>query len=154
MTENYDPKCNTCLSIQGIIPLFPESKMYDGKYWIVEHAYPVLIRGWIVIILKRHVQALHELTAEEFQELAILQGKIAKVLNTELNSSKEYSVCFAEGPGFNHIHFHMISRTQEISEELRGDKIFAMLKTDVEQSLTKEQILPLCEKIRAELNKS
>ncbi len=40
---------------------------------MVDHAYPTSHLGWLVIVLKRHVEALHELRKEEFVELAEIE---------------------------------------------------------------------------------
>ena len=48
-----------------------------------EHAYPVKIIGWLVIVLKCHAEALQELTLEEFAELAQIQAKAVHALHKE-----------------------------------------------------------------------
>jgi diadenosine tetraphosphate (Ap4A) HIT family hydrolase len=151
-TLNFNKNCFTCLSISGIKPLFPESLMYEGKFWIVEHAYPVKIKGWIVIILKRHVESLHELSQEEFLELSKLQRKICQALHQELNSKKEYSICFAEGKHFNHIHFHLIARSNDLADEFKGPAIYSMLKIDLKDSLSKKEIILFCNRIKKYLS--
>jgi len=40
--------------------------------------------GWLVIVLKRHAESLHELTTEEFAELAQIQAKLMHFLYEEL----------------------------------------------------------------------
>ena len=72
----------------------------------MEHAYPVQRIGWMVIVLKRHAEALHDLTAEEFTELGQIQSRLTHVLFEELHCEKEYSICFGEAENFAHIHFH------------------------------------------------
>lgn len=144
-------ECRSCLSLRGEKPLFPESRMYDGKYWVVEHAYPVCIKGWVVIILKRHREALHELTKDEFAELCFLQEKITKILHILLKSKKEYSACFAEGKGFNHIHIHLVAKPLNLSEKLKGPAIFSLLKEPENNVVLKKDIIKLCKQIRRHL---
>ncbi|OGH10906.1 MAG: hypothetical protein A2857_04690 [Candidatus Levybacteria bacterium RIFCSPHIGHO2_01_FULL_36_15] len=147
-------ECRTCLSLSGEKPLFPESRMYEGKYWVVEHAYPVSIKGWIVVMLKRHCEALHELTQDEFKELAFLQEKIAKTMHTILKSKKEYIACFAEGKGFNHLHLHLIAKPQDLPEEFKGSAVFSLLKVKEENISLREDIINLCKQIRKYLENS
>ena len=62
-------ECWTCKSNIGEKRISPGPTIFEGQSWLVEHAYPVKTIGWIVIVLKRHAEALHELTIEEFIEL-------------------------------------------------------------------------------------
>ncbi|MGO8946882.1 MAG: hypothetical protein ACLQUY_04295 [Ktedonobacterales bacterium] len=57
--------------MSGVSLLDPSS--YEGTHWVVDHAYPTSHLGWLVIVLKRHVEALHELRKEEFVELAEIE---------------------------------------------------------------------------------
>jgi diadenosine tetraphosphate (Ap4A) HIT family hydrolase len=58
-------ECLTCESNTGEKRISPGPTIYEGNYWLVEHAYPVKTIGWLVIVLKRHAEALHELTPED-----------------------------------------------------------------------------------------
>ncbi len=77
-------ECWTCKSNSGEKRISPGATIFEGKYWLVEHAYPVKIIGWLVIVLKRHTEALHELTIEEFAELAQIQAKLIMSLPNRL----------------------------------------------------------------------
>jgi diadenosine tetraphosphate (Ap4A) HIT family hydrolase len=140
--------CYTCLSISGEKRISPGPTIYAGEYWLVEHAYPCGIVGWLVLVLKRHAEALHELSNEEFSEFAELQHKTAKLLHSELNSAKEYTVCFAEAEHFNHVHFHIISRSSNLPVELRGTGIFSMLKVTEDEAVSRAEIRTFCERLK------
>src|SRR5437868_1940912 len=101
--------CLTCKSLRGEISLTPGEIIFSGTNWQVEHVYPTSIKGWLVCVLKRHATALHDLTDQEFAELATIERVASLALHKVLKSEKEYIVCFAEGEGFNHIHFHIIA---------------------------------------------
>ena|SRR5688572_5904819 len=49
------------------------------------------MKGWLVLVLKRHVEALHELSIEELAEMGVLQGTMAKLLHGEMECEKEYT---------------------------------------------------------------
>ena len=66
-------ECFSCRSISGDKRISPGPYIHEGNYWLVDHAYPTSLKGWLVIVLKRHVEALHELSQEEFKELADIQ---------------------------------------------------------------------------------
>jgi diadenosine tetraphosphate (Ap4A) HIT family hydrolase len=111
----------------------------------VEHAYPVKIIGWLVIVLKRHAEALHELSADEFAELAQIQAKLISLLHEEMHCEKEYVVCYAEQEGFHHIHFHVFAKPHDLPEELNGGRSFNLLKVSAEEAVPPAKIIAFCE---------
>src|SRR5258708_2680435 len=123
-------ECFACKNISEEKPISPGGIIHTGKYWVVEHAYPTKLLGWIVIVLKRYAEALHELSKDEFIELAELQEKQVKLLHSEFSTKEEYSICFAEAEHFKHIHFHIVPKTDEITDEIKGPKVFELLKID------------------------
>ncbi len=141
--------CLTCKSISGARRISPGPTIYETEHWLVEHAYPCGMRGWLVLVLKRHAEALHELTDEEFRELGELQGRTARVLSRVLACEKEYFMCLAEGEGFKHIHAHMVAKPHGLPAELRGTGIFAMLKPG-EDTVPPQDIARFCEVLREE----
>jgi diadenosine tetraphosphate (Ap4A) HIT family hydrolase len=141
-------ECWTCKSNSGEKRISPGPTVFEGAYWLVEHAYPVKTIGWLVIVLKRHAEALHELTAEEFAELAQIQGKLIPLLHKELLSEKEYVSCYAEMDGFRHIHFHVFAKPAGFPDELKGGKSFALLKVTHEEAVPPNEIISFCELLR------
>jgi len=140
--------CWTCKSNAGEKRISPGPTIFEGKYWLVEHAYPVKVIGWIVIVLKRHAEALHDLTAEEFSELAQIQAKLIPLLHKELGCEKEYVSCYAEMEHFRHIHFHVFARPANLPEELKGGGSFALLKVTPEEAVPPNEIILFCELLR------
>ena len=141
-------ECLTCKSNSGEQRISPGSTIYEGEYWLVEHAYPVKIVGWIVIVLKRHAEALHELSAEELSELGKLQLLVTRFLFEELHSQKEYISCYGEAEGFAHIHFHVFAKLADLPEELKGGKSFNLLKVSQEETVPSDEIIAFCELLR------
>ena len=141
-------ECWTCKSNSGEKRISPGPTIFEGKYWLVEHAYPVKVIGWIVIVLKRHAEALHELTSEEFTELAEIQARLIPLLHEELNCEKEYVVCYAEMEHFRHIHFHVFAKPSNLPEELKGGGSFALLKVTDEEAIPSNKIIAFCELLR------
>ena len=145
-------ECLSCKSLSGEKRVSPGPIIYEGKYWVVEHAYPVKLLGWLVIVLKRHLEAVHNLTGEELVELGEIIKKITGLLHWKFNTEKEYVVCLAVAPGFNHIHFHIVPRTKDFPKELRGNKAFSLLSEEGKGSIEKEKIIELCEELKAKLS--
>ena len=141
-------ECWTCRSNTGEKRISPGPTIFEGKYWFVEHAYPIKTIGWLVIVLKRHAEALHELTAEEFAELGQIQSKATRFLFEELKCEKEYISCYAEMEHFRHIHFHVFAKPADLPEELKGGGSFALLKVSTEEAVPASQIIVFCESLQ------
>jgi diadenosine tetraphosphate (Ap4A) HIT family hydrolase len=144
-------ECWTCRSNTGEKRISPGPTIFEGNYWFVEHAYPVKILGWLVIVLKRHAEALHELTLEEFAELAQIQAKVIPLLHEELHSEKEYISCYAEMEHFRHIHVHIFARPADLPEELKGGHSFALLKVTPEEAVPPNEVISFCELLKNKL---
>ena len=147
-----DMECYTCRSNSGEQRISPGPTIYEGKYWLIEHAYPSKLKGWLVITTKRHVEKLHELSKEEFRELAEICEKTTKVLHKTLNCQKEYAMCLAEVEHFNHIHFHLIPKPNALPNDLTGTKIFALLKVTEKDAVPRGEIKRFCESLRKKFN--
>src|SRR5829696_2159927 len=149
MKANY-MECWSCQSNSGEKRISPGPTIFEGGYWLVEHAYPVKTIGWLVIVLKRHAEALHELATEEFSELANIQSKVTRGLFEELHCEKEYVSCYAETEHFYHIHFHVFfAKPIDFPDELRGGKSFGLLKVMPEEAVPPDEIIPFCESLKA-----
>ena len=96
---------------------------------------------------------LKDLSEEELNELGILQAAITKALFQELHCEKEYLVCFAEGKGFHHVHFHVIPRSKNLPEDLKGTGIFTMLRTEEKDAVSRDEIILLSQKLTSALTK-
>ena len=141
-------ECWTCKSNSGEKRISPGPTIFEGKHWFVEHTYPVKTIGWLVIVLKRHAEALHELSTEEFAELAQIQARVTHLLYEELRCEKEYISCYAEMEHFRHIHFHVFARPPHWPEELKGGHSFALLKVSAEQAVPPGDIIAFCELLK------
>ena len=140
------------MSNSGERRISPGSTIYEGQYWLVEHAYPSQLKGWLVIVLKRHAEALHELSKDEFVELATIQSMAIQLLYRTLNCEKEYIACYAELEHFRHIHFHIVAKPFDLPSDLKGAKSFALLKVDESNAIPTSEIYQFCEVLRSQFN--
>jgi diadenosine tetraphosphate (Ap4A) HIT family hydrolase len=141
-------ECLTCKSNTGAKRISPGATIYEGAFWLVEHAYPVKTIGWVVVVLKRHAEALHDLTSEEFAELAQTQARVTRFLYEELQCEKEYVSCYAEMEGFQHIHFHIFAKPANLPDELKGGRSFAFLKVNAEEAVPPQDIATFCQLLK------
>lgn len=145
--------CPVCRSNEGLARISPGPPVHEGRHWVVEHAYPSSLLGWLVIVLRRHAEALHELSREEGEELGALQWAVSKALAAETSCMKEYSAFFAEAPGFQHVHVHMVPRSTDLSPDLRGGQVFAFLRVPEGEAVAKEEIADFCSRASAEMSR-
>jgi diadenosine tetraphosphate (Ap4A) HIT family hydrolase len=142
--------CYSCRSIAGEKRISPGPYIHEGRFWLVDHAYPTKMKGWLVLVLRRHAEALHELTSEEHAEMAQLLERTVRLLHREMGCEKEYAMCFAEAEHFNHIHLHVVPKPANLPEDLRGPRIFAMLKVSQDEAVPPEEIKEFCERFAAQ----
>jgi diadenosine tetraphosphate (Ap4A) HIT family hydrolase len=102
--------------------------------------------------LKSHTEALHELTADEFAELAQIQSKLTCFLFEELHCEKEYVSCFVEAEHFSHIHFHVFARPADFPDELKGGISFALMKVAEKDAAPASEIIAFCELLKNRFN--
>ena len=138
------PECLSCKAISGETPISPGPRIHEGAHWLVDHVYPTALKGWLVIVAKRHVEALHDLADAEFFELGVLLGKTTMALRRVLDYEKEYTMCFSESTGFKHIHFHVVPKPRDLPRELLGPQIFGMLDVDEDKAVSREEVLSVC----------
>jgi diadenosine tetraphosphate (Ap4A) HIT family hydrolase len=145
---NTPSTCFTCLSNSGERRISPGATIFEGQYWLVEHAYPARRTGWIVIVLKRHAEAMHELTADEFGELGMIQARLMKVLYEATDCEKEYVACYAELEHFKHVHIHVFAKPRDLPKELLGGKSFEILHVSAEEAAPRNEIVEFCDLLR------
>lgn len=142
-------ECLSCKGLEGNPRISPGPPIHVGKYWQVEHAYPSKLVGWLVIALRRHATALHQLTAAEFAELGPLLERTVCLLHAATESVKEYVACYAEAPGFEHIHFHVVPRSADLPEAFHGAGSFDLLRVSRDEAASPDSVTAFCVTLRA-----
>jgi diadenosine tetraphosphate (Ap4A) HIT family hydrolase len=123
------PECYSC--VQNVSPESPvRERVYVGSGWRIAHAFGGALPGWMVVIPRRHVTALDELTGDEAAELGPLLADLTAALRETVGCTKTYVALFAEAEGFAHVHFHVIPRMPDQNHDLRGPRIFGLMGAD------------------------
>jgi diadenosine tetraphosphate (Ap4A) HIT family hydrolase len=116
----------------GQAPLWDD--IYHTEYWDVVHSYNTALPGWLVLVARRHIEALDEMTEAEAVELGQLIRRVSLALKAVTGCLKTYVVQFAEAAEHPHVHVHIIPRMADQPEDRRGPQIFAYLGvTDAER---------------------
>lgn len=108
----------------------PRERLYAGAGWLAAHAFGTALPGWLVVLPRRHVTALDELTGAEAAELGPLLSALTAAMRDVLGCSKTYVALFAEAEGFAHVHFHVMPRQPDLDPALRGPRVFGLLGGD------------------------
>jgi diadenosine tetraphosphate (Ap4A) HIT family hydrolase len=148
-----DKECRSCQAIRGEISLTNVPRIHEGSCWMLEHVHPSSVRGWIVLVLKRHCGALHELQPHEFAEFGQLLPATVRALNEILGTEKEYVMQFAEGDGFHHVHFHVIARLPDWPDSLKGPRVFRAMDPAYGAPLSTDELSPFVDGFREALRR-
>ncbi|NUP30846.1 MAG: HIT domain-containing protein [Streptomycetaceae bacterium] len=117
--------CFTCRQEARGIEGAPWEAISGDGYWRVAHAIGTSIVGWLVLVPRRHVTTLAELTDDEAAALGSWQVRLSRALHEATGCVKTYVAQFAEAEGFAHVHFHVVPRPPGLAAERRGPGIFA-----------------------------
>jgi diadenosine tetraphosphate (Ap4A) HIT family hydrolase len=97
--------------------------IFRTQYWDVVHNYDTSLPGWLVLVAKRHMAALDEMSEAEAAELGILLRTVSLALKQVTGCLKTYVLQFAEHPQHPHVHFHIVPRMPDQPETRRGARI-------------------------------
>lgn len=118
-----------------------------GQHWRAAHAFGTGLPGWLVVVPRRHVVALSELTLDEAAELGPLLVRLTAALREVVGCEKTYVALFAEAEGFAHVHFHVVPRMADLDPSLRGPKVFQLLGVSDDETLDTGSVDALCDRL-------
>ena len=146
-------KCQTCELVSrrdaGNAPLW--DCIHRTQYWDVVHSFNTALRGWLVLVARRHIEAIDELTEEEAVELGVLLRRVSLALKEVTGCLKTYVIQFAEAAEHPHVHFHVIPRMADQPEDRRSTKIFGYLGVPEEERVSEGTMNLIAVKVRESL---
>jgi len=125
--------------------------IHRTAYWDVVHSYNTSLAGWLVVISRRHLTAIDEMTEDEAVELGRLIRRISVILKTLTGCAKTYVAQFAEHVEHPHVHFHIVPRMADLPEDRRGPNIFTYLGVPEEERVSETAMNQLASEIRRSL---
>lgn len=126
----------------------PWDAIYRSQYWDVVHSFNTSLEGWLVLVARRHIAAIEEMSEEEAVELGRLIRRVSLALKETTGCVKTYVIQFAEAPGHPHVHFHIVPRMADQPDDHRGPNIFRYLGVADEERVTEERMNELAAQIR------
>jgi diadenosine tetraphosphate (Ap4A) HIT family hydrolase len=91
-------------------PFAPGAQLHLDEHWRLVHARPTSVTGWLVLVLRRHVEALHELTDDEAAGLGRWLVPVCRALHRVTGCEVEYVAQLADSRADPHVHVHLIAR--------------------------------------------
>ncbi|HET8680435.1 MAG TPA: HIT family protein [Micromonosporaceae bacterium] len=119
--------CYSCAQENQVESLPAWQRIDADDYWRVAHAVGTALPGWLVLVPRRHVTSVADLTDVEAAGLGLWQVRLSRALRAVTGCVKTYVAQFAEAEGFSHVHFHVVPRMADLPPELHGPKIFSLL---------------------------
>jgi diadenosine tetraphosphate (Ap4A) HIT family hydrolase len=145
--------CQTCELIRrrdaGTAALW--DSISRTPYWDVAHAFNTSLPGWIVVVARRHVEAIDQLTEAEAIELGSLLQRVSVALREATGCVKTYVMQFAEADGHAHVHFHVVPRMANQPEERRSTNIFGYLGVSDDERLSDATMNEVAQQIQHSL---
>jgi diadenosine tetraphosphate (Ap4A) HIT family hydrolase len=143
------PDCQTCELVArrdaGDAP--PWDRILRTASWDIVHAFGTAVEGWIVLVLRRHITTMADLTDEEARELGPLLREVSRALQATTGCAKTYVAQFAEDPRHPHVHVHVIPRPQDLEDEQRGPGIFSLLGVPEDRCVPEARMNQIAEDI-------
>ena len=150
---NGNNTCKTCeLTARRRLEKVPLwDSIYQADFWDVVHAFDTSLLGWLVLVLKRHIESLDELTDQEAVELGSLIRRVSLSLKAVVGCVKTYVIQFAEHEDHPHVHFHIVPRMANQPVDRRSTQVFAYLGVSQEESVSEDQRNEIGGRIRKHL---
>lgn len=126
-------------------------RIHRTEGWDVVHSFDTAIPGWLVIVARRHLVAVADLSDAEAAELGPLVRDVSRALHEVVGCPRTYVVHFAESPQHPHVHLHVIPRPTEMAERLRGPGVFNLLGVPEEQRVPEPLRDEIAHRVRAHL---
>lgn len=143
--------CYICeVTAQGeATPLW--QRIYVDEHWRVAHAFDSSLLGWLVIVARRHIESLADLTEQEALTLGPLLRALSIAVQDLTGAAKAYVLFLAESPLHRHVHVHVVPRMPNLPDELRGPGIFHYLAEPTREIVSEEQRNELAARLQTRL---
>jgi diadenosine tetraphosphate (Ap4A) HIT family hydrolase len=147
----HAPDCFSCRNDARLPDLPPREQVGYDEHWRAAHANGTALPGWLVLVPRRHVTTIAELTDAEAAGLGTWQVRLSRALHAVTGCEKTYVAQFAEAAGYGHVHFHIVPRAGELPADLRGPRVFGLLGRGAQEAVAEERMDEIAEAVQAAL---
>ena len=146
-------ECRTCELVrrrdEGNAP--PWDRIRRTPNWDIVHAFGTSVEGWIVLVVRRHITAVADMTADESAELGPLVKEVSRAVQRVVDCDKTYVVQFAEHQDHPHVHVHVIPRARDLPHEHQGPRVFSLLGVPEDVAVPDERMNEIAQRLDAQL---
>ena len=129
----------------------PWDSIFRSEYWDLAHAYNTSVLGWMVLIARRHIEALDELTVAEAADLGALIREASLALKRQTDCRKTYVMQFAESADHPHVHFHIVPRMAQQAPDDIAYRVMRHLGVPLRDRCAEAEMNRLALAMRAQL---
>ncbi|MET8087620.1 HIT family protein [Micromonospora sp. NPDC005237] len=144
--------CYACDQNRRIDTLPARELVAADEHWRVAHAFDSTLPGWLVLVPRRHVTSIAELSDAEAASLGTWQVRLSRALHAVTGCAKTYVIQLAEKEGFAHVHFHVVPRMPDLPADRRGPAVFGYLNAAEGDRLDEAQQDDIAAALRAQLD--
>jgi diadenosine tetraphosphate (Ap4A) HIT family hydrolase len=121
------------------------------NHWDVVHAFGTSLEGWLVLVVRRHLTTVADLSDAEAAELGPLVQRVSAALQEVVGCDKTYVAQFAEHPDHPHVHVHVIPRPRDLAESLRGPRVFDLIGVPDDEAVSEARMTEIASRIAERL---
>ncbi|MEU4215531.1 HIT family protein [Actinoplanes sp. NPDC026623] len=143
--------CLVCSNNDRFDELPPRERVAADPHWRVAHAFDSTLPGWLVLVPRRHVTSIADLSDAEAAALGTWQVRLSRALRDVTGCAKTYVMQFGEAEGFGHVHFHLVPRMPDIPDDHRGPAVFRYLARPPGRALDEAHRDSVAEALQARL---
>ncbi len=129
----------------------PWDSIYRSAFWDLVHAYNTSYFGWLVLVARRHIEALDEMTFAEAADLGALLREASQALKRHTGCQKTYVMQFAESADHPHVHFHIVPRMPNQAPEDIAFRVMRHLGVPASERCSEDDMNALALAIRGQL---
>ena len=115
--------------------------------WDVVHAENTAIEGWIVLVARRHITCLADLTPDEADDLGPMIRNVSQALANAYRMFEDLPGQFAEHPFHQHVHVQVVPRGPAFTDDLIGPDVFKALGVEDSQRVPEARMNALAKRL-------
>lgn len=145
--------CYACRANEAVHEGPLTEAIFVDSAWRVAHAFNTSLPGWLVLVPRRHVGAVEDLSEPEAAAMGTLIRRCGQALRQTTGCLKTYFMFFAEAEGFSHLHVHIVPRMDWFGPDETGPRVFSLLGLEDAAALSPGEQAEVAARLQAVLSR-